>query len=608
MKKFFSLALSSVFFLISGFIFPSFAIACTYQATITGNHLDLNITTDTNYIQFVQLMHTDDAPDAPYVVTALYGPSIYPWTQYLDGYQTYNGYSMVIQNRRQMADAAYWVSWIDPNLYLHIPAGTYGLDFTGTMTYSDIAIEYGTMDDNGIIGNVGEPWTFCERTGDVSIPTSNPTATPTPTPTPTAAPTLTPTATPTQIPVSKVVFLPGFGASWNADAILNCHPDNNPDNWSLASYATDVYNPILAALSSSGWDTKPFYYDWRQPVSTNANSLTSKINSFTIPDEKINLVGHSMGGLVERKYLEDNAGGKASSLLTIGSPHKGDALAYPAWSGGDIWDDNFLSKIATTILLRRCDSLFTNSREIVQNQIPSIHNFLPTYDYLKDTKTKVIEPEGSMTLHNSWLPTSFAAPFWGVRVGTLSGTGFDTLKTIPVKPASLRDLALGNWTDGKPSGKEKVTAGDGTVLTDSSVIEGADTNKVINQTHTGLMASVEGMTEILKFLGTSPSTLSSSFQEPNSALVIIGYPANFWITDSSGKTIKDKDGMVSYINPKSGSYKLSLLPKTGKTLFIVAQFLPNGQTLYKEYNFANYLPKFKTLKFDLQNPREDILN
>ena len=80
------------------------------------------------------------------------------------------------------------------------------------------------------------------------------------------------------------------------------------------------------------------------------------------------------------------------------------------------------------------------------------------------------------------------------------------------------------------------------------------------------------------------------------------------MTDQDGNTKKDKDGMVAFTNPKQGSYKLKLLPKSNNSLLIVAQFLPNGEVKYKEYNLKGLGPKFKTLKFDPQNPQEDILN
>ena len=212
-----------------------------------------------------------------------------------------------------------------------------------------------------------------------------------------------------------------------------------------------------------------------------------------------------------------------------------------------------------------------------------------------------------MTIQNGWLPLIFDENYWGVKFGTLSGTGFDTLSEIPYRDPNRRDVSLGNWDDGKPAGKVKTVEGDGSVLLSSSQILGANSS-VINQTHAGLVGSAEGMGKILEFLGTVPSSPSSTFVEPNSALIIIADPANFWITDGDGRTKKDKDGMVAFVNPKSGNFQVNFFLQSNETLFIVAQFLPNGQILYKEYKLSGFLPKFKTLKFNAENPAEDILN
>lgn len=414
--------------------------------------------------------------------------------------------------------------------------------------------------------------------------------------------------TPTPIPVKKVVFIPGLGASWNADAILNCKNDNYQGGWDLASYATDIYTPILTALGASDWEVKPFYYDWRKQVPENASLLTNFVDASGLAEnEKINMVGHSMGGLLGNEYLKGTNGNKLQSLLTLGTPFKGSALAYPPWAGGDIWNDNFLAKIALTIYLKHCGGLFTNDRLTIQNNVPSVQNLLPTEPYLQKIKTTTTYLPSHPINQNNLLNNSFPNP-WGVRLGTIAGTGFSTLSIIQTKDPSAKDITSGNWLDGKPNGKLYATEGDGTVLTSSTLLPSASTSSTLNQTHTGLVASSDGIAAILEFLGTSLSVQYSGYVEPNSALVIIGYPGNFWISDADGNTHKDNNGMASIINPKSGSYKLNIIPQSNSTLLIVAQFLPNGQTLYKEYRLDGYGPKFKTLKFDPQNPQEDIVN
>lgn len=418
---------------------------------------------------------------------------------------------------------------------------------------------------------------------------------------------ITDTPIPTPTPISKIILIPGLGASWNTDAFARCTFDNDPAHWSLASFAESVYNPILSALAEAGLDTIPFYYDWRQQVPVNSTALANKINGSTASDEKVNIVGHSMGGLVASDYLANHDRGiKISRLLTVGSPLQGAVQAYPAWAGGEIWKDNFVTKVAMTLYLKHCN-LFLSNREAIHQFVPSVQNLLPTFDYLKNSKTGILKTTSILLSQNNWLPLTFAKKFWGVKFGTLTGSDQDTISEILIKGKTKKDL-LANWSDGKPDGSVYSSNGDGTVLLSSSKLDD-EYNTTINQTHSGLVNTTEGITEILRFLDSSPSASLNTEPTPaKSALVIIAYPSNFWVTDYNGKNQKDKNGMVSFINPKSGNYKLNLIPKSNNTLLIVAQFLPNGEVKYKEYNLNGLGPKFKTLNFDLQNPKENILD
>jgi|GEM_PF-7134252 len=555
-----------------------YAESCSYKSTIEGNHISVQVDssnfTNLGVLEIVSLKGP--------IWNKLYQPTDVGWITSWGTLSENVYYGLIGGNA---GDTAYWGF----NAYTlanarQIPYGIYGADFSGNLTHADNFVQMNHPQDMGTNYNV------CTRTGDVIIPTPSPSPSPSPTPT----------------PISKVFFVPGFGASWNANAFASCTFDNNPNNWSLASYAASIYNPILTALSDYGWTVNPFYYDWRQQIPTNATALGDEISSITSGDEKVNLVGHSMGGLIGRQYLEDTSGAKLNKFLTAGSPHQGAVQSYPAWSGGEIWEDNFITKVAMTLFLDHCGGIFSNPRVSLQNNFPSAGNLLPIFDYiLKNAKT--FKPWSTMIAKNTWhLNNNFDSH--GVTSETLSGTGFSTLKSILVKSPSKSDIKSGNWLDGKPSTKIYSIAGDGTVLSLSAQLPGV-VDIPINETHSGLVASIPGMTEILRFLGHAPTLpLTNTFTEPNSALVVIGYPANFVITDQDGNGHTDTKGMVSFINPKSGNFKLNLLPKSGETLLVVAQFLPNGETLYKEYNFEGFQPQIKTLKFNLEKPQEDILN
>lgn len=388
------------------------------------------------------------------------------------------------------------------------------------------------------------------------------------------------------VPVTKVFVVPGLGASWNLDAFITCKTSGYDGSWNLAPYAESVYNPVLSVLPSKGWTVVPFYYDWRRDIRENSPVLKDLINSKIVPGEKVDILAHSMGGLVARNYLETESGGQAAKFLAVSTPNKGSSFAYPLIAGSEVWTDNLIVRIGSSLLLNHCG-------------IPSsIYNLLPTYNYLKDSRTGQIKEVSGLAIKNNYLPKNFDYSSWNVKVGTLAGTGVPTLKLIDV----TKDP---KWADGKPVRKEFVNEGDGTVLTESAQINGAD-NQTINQSHSGVIASDEAIDKILKFFG-SPGIDDPQYKEDRSALVLIGYPNNFSVTDKNGKVKNSKDGMIAIMNPESGSYRLKFTGSATSTDLIIAQFLSNGQTEYKEYKFKGVVEE-KILEFDSKKTRKDILH
>lgn len=398
--------------------------------------------------------------------------------------------------------------------------------------------------------------------------------------------------TPTPTPTNKVIIIPGMGASWNADALLNCKSDGYNGGWSMSSFAADIYEPLILALNEAGINVSVFNYDWRREISNNQSGLRNFIDGL---GGRFSLVGHSMGGLLGRAYLESSGSdNKLTDLITVGSPHRGSALAYPTWSGGEIWSNDLLTKMVTTLLLKRCDSTEITDRQVVQTYWPSVQNLLPIDDYLRDKTNGNMKPVDSMAARNNWQPTNFQA--YGVRVGTLSGIGIDTLQKIPVKNRSRKDAVLGDWEDGKPTGKEMTSQGDGVVLASNSSLPGSE-NRLVNGTHLGIVSSPEGINQILDLLGITASTSQVVWQEPKSALVVIGNDARLILTDSKGKSRFDSNGMISIINPLPGKYKYVLAPKKSQSELIVIRVKDNGDVLYNEYKFKNLLPKAGVVDF-----------
>jgi triacylglycerol esterase/lipase EstA (alpha/beta hydrolase family) len=118
-----------------------------------------------------------------------------------------------------------------------------------------------------------------------------------------------------------------------------------------------------------------FPYDWRRDISLTAPLLDQKINEIKIQtgNQKVDIVAHSMGGLVARNYIADSARAQnVRKLFTLGTPHFGSV--------------KFLSAITNGICLKfeigsSCLSIATSEiKDIVQNMI-SGYELAPSQAY-----------------------------------------------------------------------------------------------------------------------------------------------------------------------------------------------------------------------------------
>jgi pimeloyl-ACP methyl ester carboxylesterase len=90
------------------------------------------------------------------------------------------------------------------------------------------------------------------------------------------------------------------------------------------------YSEQLLGLAADGWNVQAFWYDWRQDLAQIADSLRQQIDRWFGPDATVNLVAHSMGGLVSRTYILQHAQrwGKQGRLIMLGTPNHG-SFAIP---------------------------------------------------------------------------------------------------------------------------------------------------------------------------------------------------------------------------------------------------------------------------------------
>jgi pSer/pThr/pTyr-binding forkhead associated (FHA) protein len=201
-----------------------------------------------------------------------------------------------------------------------------------------------------------------------------------------------------------------------------------------------------------GHDFLEFAYDWRKDVRDSARQLAERIDSWDVA-QPITLIGHSLGTLVTRYYIE-KLGGKhrVARVILLGGPHSGVPFA--------------ITSLFAKAELLPFGILGERLREVLST-FPSAYQILPTFNCVYDQNGQPI----NILEDESWLPEE-QRPFLRMarefrrELGTTSsvpavsifGYGIDTVTRIQVQ----RD-SLGNWEkmdiETSPNGDDRIPEG-----------------------------------------------------------------------------------------------------------------------------------------------------
>jgi pimeloyl-ACP methyl ester carboxylesterase len=222
-----------------------------------------------------------------------------------------------------------------------------------------------------------------------------------------------------------VLFIPGIMGSYLVDkstntelwpgCILTAHnpslslfPQDNPSasivatdvirQFTCLTYSKDVYSNLITSLVSqagyheyqvggnigrlttNGCDMSQqsslptlfvFPYDWRKDNSQSADALRDYVGCIHqfYPGAKINVIAHSMGGLVARRYIITNPGTHSvNALITVGTPWLGAPKAIDVLETGDY-------QPFTPVLI------FDPTLKHIANSFPGAHELLPSKSY-----------------------------------------------------------------------------------------------------------------------------------------------------------------------------------------------------------------------------------
>ncbi|NCN08152.1 alpha/beta hydrolase, partial [Candidatus Parcubacteria bacterium] len=146
----------------------------------------------------------------------------------------------------------------------------------------------------------------------------------------------------------------------------------------------DFFNGLFSTLESSGYlegeDLFEYPYDWRLDIDILSLKLKEKIEEIKLQTgaEKVDLIAHSMGGLLVKSLLKNYGGESVGNFVDIATPHLGSPKGFKIINYGDNLDASIFF------------GLFgLNSERVkkISQNMPSIYQLLPSREYFDDSNS-----------------------------------------------------------------------------------------------------------------------------------------------------------------------------------------------------------------------------
>jgi hypothetical protein len=190
---------------------------------------------------------------------------------------------------------------------------------------------------------------------------------------------------------NPIIFIPGFMGSMSDEII----PGTGEWRFGMAYW---IYQPFITNLEKMGYRLNQnlflCFYDWRKKnhsiVVDYLIPIIEKVKE-KFAGNKIDLICHSMGGIIARTYIQgDYYECNIDKLIMIGTPNKGALDAYYFWTTGTVMPHKKVEKNLNHIILKGYmwlwQKLFGISFGIdniaaLHEAFPSIGEMIPSLDY-----------------------------------------------------------------------------------------------------------------------------------------------------------------------------------------------------------------------------------
>ena len=141
--------------------------------------------------------------------------------------------------------------------------------------------------------------------------------------------------------------------------------------------ADDTFDGLISTFETAGYvegtDLFVFPYDWRLSLDTDAAQLKAKIDSVISSSgaPQVDIIAHSLGGLVVKDYISESGSADIQSLAFIGTPH----LGAPKAAKTILYGDDMGISFGPIHILNP-----TTMQTLSQN-MPSVYDLLPSFAY-----------------------------------------------------------------------------------------------------------------------------------------------------------------------------------------------------------------------------------
>ena len=320
-----------------------------------------------------------------------------------------------------------------------------------------------------------------------------------------------------------------------------------------------------------------FPYDWRLDNRETAKKLGQKIDKVlsTCGCSKVDIVAHSMGGLVTRYYIQNINANSIDQLIFMGTPQLGAPKAYLAWEAGEMGLGYRDLIIETMVKLESKIHAYSNVVKYIHEKVISLKQLLPVFKYLTDYDSGEFYDyerckDGKFVCNDFLEDLNKTEPqnYQSVRTYSIVNDNIQTYRAFTIVDEKNKDP----WEHGKPFNYPKTDgilfgSGDQTVPINSAKWGVVNQIKV-DSTHADLPYA--GQSEVSKILIGKPITNFGHTPVRRMLFIGIHSPADISVTTPSGKVYgagNGDDGWAYYTGTSDPEF--ITIPDPGEGEFII---------------------------------------